>query len=335
MFLMYVYGTCIEFRWILFIIIINCICFYDLCLSCHGCAIWATLQLDIVAFQCLFDQIHVILIVCSQLWNPQLVFQLIKWMQRDCRPGNHWKVPYQWEEYSCWTCWIGSHFGLFIRIFAFPFSSILKMDKYSTCWLISCKGFCIISLMCCMWLCVQPSSWCNCCSSGFWLLSLVHILVCYGLIVLVSSFLNELSFYPQSFDQTILVLQVESLFMELQHVCAVSVCCVALTQLWAPELQFMKHIHLCCEVKCSNLPEKLQNQLCNGLIRPEGVWWLLWVPGCCFIFVFGNIADIIIRPRVIMPRCRSCAFRLATSLIFHILLFFFCFCFSSLSFWIL
>lgn len=204
------------------------------------------------------------------------------------------------------------------------------MDIYSTHWLISYKGFCIISLMCCMWLCVQPSSWYNCCSSEFWLLSLVHILVCYGLIFLVSSFLNELSFYPQSFDQTILVLQVESLFMELQHVCAACAFrCVALTQLWAPELHFMKHIHLFCEVKWSNLPEKLQIQLCNGLIRPEGVWWFLWVPGCCLIFVFGNNADINIGPRVNMPRCRSCAFRLATSLIFHILPFLLLFLNSS------
>lgn len=103
----------------------------------------------------------------------------------------------------------------------------------------------------------------------------------------------------------------------LRYFCAF--CCVALTQLWAPELQFMKRIHLYCEVKCSNLPE---NQLCNALIWPEGVWWLLWVPACCLIFVFGNIADINIRPCFIMPRCRSCAFRLATSLIFHILHFF-------------
>lgn len=41
-----------------FVIIINCICFYDLCLSCWLCRLR---YFDIVAlFQCVFDQIHVI-----------------------------------------------------------------------------------------------------------------------------------------------------------------------------------------------------------------------------------------------------------------------------------
>lgn len=157
----------------------------------------------VVLFKCIFDQTHSIfncllpaVKFSTGVSTTKLDAKRVKTKQtvdKQTVEGTVWMGGMQMLDWlSAWT--------IFIIIVLFPFAVILKLGIYSICWLISHKECCthsqihffrdctylsnlsLLELRVGMWPYVEPGCWFTYCCAIFWLLRLVHILVCYGLI---------------------------------------------------------------------------------------------------------------------------------------------------------